>query len=63
MHSLALVELQALVAALSLTGLFLGVMVDERERATESLKASLRLAAAGGWRAPSPTKSTSRLPH
>ncbi|MEK7437406.1 MAG: MASE1 domain-containing protein [Pseudomonadota bacterium] len=47
MHSLALVELQALVAALSLTGLFLGVMVDERERATESLKASLRLAAAG----------------
>ena len=47
MHSLALVELQALVAALSLTGLFLGVMVDERERATESLRASLRLAAAG----------------
>ena len=46
-HSLALVELQALVAALSLTGLFLGVMVDERERATEGLKASLRLAAAG----------------
>lgn len=46
-HSLALVELQALVAALSLTGLFLGVMVDERARATESLKASLRLAAAG----------------
>jgi two-component system, LuxR family, sensor kinase FixL len=46
-HSLALVELQALVAALSLTGLFLGVMVDERERATESLKASLRLVAAG----------------
>ena len=47
MHSMALVELQALVAALSLTGLFLGVMVDERERATEGLKASLRLAAAG----------------
>jgi len=47
MHSLALVELQALVAALSLTGLFLGVMVDERERAAEGLKASLRLAAAG----------------
>lgn len=46
-HSLALVELQTLVAALSLTGLFLGVMVDERERATEKLKASLRLAAAG----------------
>ena len=47
MHSLALVELQALVAALSLTGLFLGVMVDERRRAAERLKASLRLAAAG----------------
>ena len=47
MHSLALVELQALVAALSLTGLFLGVMVDERERAAEGLKASLRLATAG----------------
>jgi two-component system sensor kinase FixL len=47
MHSLALVELQALVAALSLTGLFLGIMVDERERAAEGLKASLRLATAG----------------
>jgi signal transduction histidine kinase len=47
MHSLALVELQALVAALSLTGLFLGVMVDERERSAEQLKASLRLATAG----------------
>src|SRR5437762_6145304 len=47
LNSLALVELQALVAALSLTGMFLGVMVDERERATEGLKASLRLAAAG----------------
>jgi len=45
--SLALVEMQARVAALSLTGLFLGVMVDERERTTERLKASLRLAAAG----------------
>lgn len=47
MHSLALVELQALVAALSLTGLFLGIMVDERERAAEGLRASLRLATAG----------------
>jgi len=47
MHSLAVVELQALVAALTLTGLFLGVMVDERTRAEESLKQSLRLAAAG----------------
>jgi signal transduction histidine kinase len=47
MHSLAVIELQALVAALSLTGLFLGVMVDERERATQGLRRSLRLAAAG----------------
>jgi signal transduction histidine kinase len=47
MHSLAVVELQALVAALTLTGLFLGVMVDERARAEESLKQSLGLAAAG----------------
>lgn len=43
----ALANLQALVAALTLTGLFLGVMVDERGRATEGLKRSLRLAAAG----------------
>src|SRR6478735_10505850 len=47
LNSHPLMELQALVAALSLTGMFLGVMVDERERATEGLKASLRLAAAG----------------
>jgi len=47
MQVVALVELQALVAALTLTGLFLGVMVDERERAIEGLKHSLRLAAAG----------------
>lgn len=47
MYSLGLVEVQALGAALSLTGLFLGVMVDERKRASEDLKASLRLAAAG----------------
>jgi len=47
LHSMALVELQALVAALSLTGLFLGIMVDERERAAEGLKESLRLATAG----------------
>lgn len=44
---LPIIELQALVAALTLTGLYLGVMVDERERATERLKHSLRLAAAG----------------
>jgi two-component system, LuxR family, sensor kinase FixL len=47
MQAVALVNLQALVAALTLTGLSLGVMVDERERATEGLKRSLRLAAAG----------------
>lgn len=47
LNSLALVELQALVAALSLTGLFLGVLADERARAIDALKATLRLAAAG----------------
>ncbi|MBY0269915.1 MAG: MASE1 domain-containing protein [Burkholderiales bacterium] len=40
-------ELQALMAALTLTGLFLGVMVDERQRAEKRLRQSLRLAAAG----------------
>jgi signal transduction histidine kinase len=45
--SLSVVELQALVAALTLTALFLGVMVDERQRAEEDLRQSLRLAAAG----------------
>lgn len=47
LHTLAVVELQALVAALTLSGLFLGVIVDERERAARGLKQSLRLAAAG----------------
>jgi signal transduction histidine kinase len=41
------VELQAFVAALTLTGLYLGMMVDEKERAAENLKQTLRLAAAG----------------
>jgi len=45
--SLSVVELQALVAALTLTGLFLGVMVDERQRAEKDLRESLRLASAG----------------
>ena len=45
--SFSIVELQALVAALTLTGLFLGVMVDERQRAEEGLRQTLRLAAAG----------------
>ena len=44
---LPVVELQALVAVLTLTGLYLGMMVDERSRATEDLRQSLRLAAAG----------------
>src|SRR5688572_15535674 len=44
---LPVVELQALMAALTLTGLYLGVMVDERQRAEEGLHQSLRLAAAG----------------
>jgi two-component system sensor kinase FixL len=45
--SLPIVELQALLVALTLTGLFLGVMVDQRQRAEEGLRQSLRLAAAG----------------
>ena len=46
MNSLELVELQALMAAFSLTALFLGVMVDARARAVDALKVSLRLATA-----------------
>jgi signal transduction histidine kinase len=46
-QGLPIIELQALVAALTLTGLYLGLMVDERERASAGLKQSLRLAAAG----------------
>jgi signal transduction histidine kinase len=45
--TLPVVELQALVAALTLSALYLGVMVDERERANEGLRQSLGLAAAG----------------
>jgi two-component system sensor kinase FixL len=41
------IELQALVAAFTLTGLYLGMMVEERENAAESLRQTLRLAAAG----------------
>jgi two-component system, LuxR family, sensor kinase FixL len=47
LQTLPTIELQALVAALTLTVLYLGVMVDERTRAAERLKESLRLAAAG----------------
>ena len=42
-----LLELQARMLGLSVTGLLLGVVVDERERAQERLRQSLRLAAAG----------------
>lgn len=45
--SLPVAELQALLVALTLTGLFLGVMVDQRQRAEEGLRQTLRLAAAG----------------
>jgi len=45
--NLPVVELQALLVALTLTGLYLGVMVDQRQRAEEGLRQSLRLAAAG----------------
>lgn len=44
---LTVFELQALMAAAAMTGLVLGVAVDERERAAAELKSSLRLAAAG----------------
>jgi two-component system, LuxR family, sensor kinase FixL len=46
-QTLPIIELQALVAALTLTALYLGVMTDERQRAHEGLKQSLRLATAG----------------
>jgi two-component system, LuxR family, sensor kinase FixL len=46
MDSGVVIELQALVAAFTLTGLFLGVVVDERRNVLEKLKQSLRLAAA-----------------
>ncbi len=45
--SLPVVELQALLVALTLTGLYLGVMVDQRQHAEESLRQTLRIAAAG----------------
>ncbi len=44
---LTVFELQLLMAALTMTGLMLGVAVDERERAAAELRGSLRLAAAG----------------
>lgn len=44
---LTVFELQMLMAAITMTGLMLGVAVDERERSEAELKGSLRLAAAG----------------
>ncbi|MEO7008992.1 MAG: MASE1 domain-containing protein [Caldimonas sp.] len=44
---LTVFELQVLMTAVTMTGLMLGVAVDERERAATELKGSLRLAAAG----------------
>jgi signal transduction histidine kinase len=45
--ALPVLELQALVATLTLTGLYLGMTVDERQRASTNLRRSLQLAAAG----------------
>lgn len=42
-----LLHLQALVAAFTLVGLYLGAMFDEREESEQRLRRSLRLAAAG----------------
>jgi two-component system sensor kinase FixL len=47
LQNLPIIELQALVAALTLTALYLGVMTDERQRANEGVRQSLRLATAG----------------
>jgi len=47
LQSLEVVELQALVSALTLTGLALGIIVDDRERVEKDLRRSLRLATAG----------------
>jgi signal transduction histidine kinase len=44
---LTVFQLQLLMAAVTITGALLGVLVDERERADAQLRASLRLAAAG----------------
>ncbi|MGZ8992499.1 MAG: ATP-binding protein [Burkholderiaceae bacterium] len=45
--TLPVLELQAFVAALTLTALYLGMTVDERQRSAVSLRQTLRLAAAG----------------
>lgn len=46
LQGLSIIEVQARVTALTITGLALGIIVDERMRAIEELKRSLRLAAA-----------------
>lgn len=46
-QDLTVFELQVLMAAITMTGLLLGVAVDERTRAAAELRSSLRLAAAG----------------
>ena len=45
--ALTIVELQTLLIALAVTGLFLGVTVDERRRAELELRQSMRMRAAG----------------
>ena len=47
LQTLPILELQVLVAVLTLTALCIGAMVEERARAAEDLRRSLRLAAAG----------------
>jgi two-component system sensor kinase FixL len=46
-EDLTVFELQVLMAAVTMTGLLLGVAVDERTRAAAELRGSLRMAAAG----------------
>lgn len=46
-RDLTVFELQVLMAVVSMTGLLLGVVVDERARAAAELRDSLRMAAAG----------------
>lgn len=46
-EDLTVFELQVLMAAITMTGLLLGVAVDERSRSSAELRGSLRMAAAG----------------
>ena len=46
-ETLTVFELQAFLIALTVTGLFLGVTVDERRRAEQELRRTMRMAAAG----------------